>query len=116
MRAEIWRHPRPLPPAPERDGDLCYVALAELIMLPAGTKMKSVRSLLVEAPNKAPTGIAGFDEIAGGALPRGRTTLLMGGPGAGKTILALQFLAHGAQDCRESGESGASPASDRQRK
>lgn len=59
--------------------------------------MKSVRSPLVELPGKAPTGIAGFDEITGGGLPRGRTTLLVGGPGPGKTVFALQFLAHGAR-------------------
>jgi circadian clock protein KaiC len=44
---------------------------------------------------KAPTGIAGLDEITGGGLPRGRTTLLLGGSGSGKTILALQFLVNG---------------------
>src|ERR1019366_2270035 len=65
--------------------------------------MKSVRSPLVKVPTKAPTGIAGFDEITGGGLPRGRTTLLVGGPGSGKTVLALQFLVHGAQDCKEPG-------------
>ena len=65
--------------------------------------MKSVRSALVKVPTKAPTGIAGFDEITGGGLPRGRTTLLVGGPGSGKAMLALQFLVHGAQDCREPG-------------
>ena len=53
--------------------------------------------------NKAPTGITGFDEITGGGLPHGRTTLLVGGPGSGKTILALQFLVHGAQHCKEPG-------------
>jgi len=47
-------------------------------------------------PGKAPTGIVGFDEITGGGLPSGHTTLLVGGPGSGKTIFALQFLAHGA--------------------
>ena len=52
---------------------------------------------------KAPSGIIGFDEMTGGGLPRGRTTLLMGGPGSGKTIFALQFLAHGARDCGEPG-------------
>jgi circadian clock protein KaiC len=65
--------------------------------------MKSIRSPLVNTAAKAPTGIAGFDEITGGGLPRGRTTLLVGGPGSGKTIFALQFLAHGARDCREPG-------------
>jgi circadian clock protein KaiC len=52
---------------------------------------------------KAPTGITGFDEITRGGLPSGRTTLLVGGPGSGKTILALQFLIHGAQSCDEPG-------------
>ncbi len=65
--------------------------------------MKSVRSPLVKTPIKAPTGIAGFDEITGGGLPHGRTTLLVGGPGSGKTVLALQFLAHGARACKEPG-------------
>ena len=50
------------------------------------------------------------------ALPRGRTTLPIGGSGSGKAILALKFLAHGAQYCREPDLQGASPASDRQPK
>jgi circadian clock protein KaiC len=48
-------------------------------------------------PRKAPTGIAGFDEISRGGLPRGRTTLIVGGPGSGKTIFSLQFLVNGAR-------------------
>jgi len=55
------------------------------------------------ASTKAPTGITGFDEITGGGLPRGRTTLAIGGPGSGKTILALQFLVNGAQQFGEAG-------------
>ncbi len=47
---------------------------------------------------RVPTGIIGFDEIVSGGLPRGRTTLLAGGPGSGKTIFAMQFLAHGARN------------------
>jgi len=47
--------------------------------------------------SKAPTGIVGFDEITGGGLPDGRTTLLVGGPGSGKTIFAIQFLVHGTK-------------------
>ena len=45
---------------------------------------------------KTPTGIEGFDDITAGGLPRGRTTLLIGGPGCGKTVLALQTLINGA--------------------
>jgi circadian clock protein KaiC len=55
------------------------------------------------ALHKAPTGITGFDEITGGGLPRGRTTLLAGGPGSGKTIFALQFLVNGARHYKEPG-------------
>ena len=51
--------------------------------------------------SKAPTGIVGLDEITGGGLPRGRNTLLLGGPGSGKTILSLQFLVHGIKVCKE---------------
>lgn len=65
--------------------------------------MKPIRSSLPAIPIKAPTGITGFDEITGGGLPHGRTTLLMGGPGSGKTVFALQFLVHGAQACKEPG-------------
>ena len=45
---------------------------------------------------KCPTGIQGLDEITGGGLPRGRPTLVCGGPGCGKTLLALEFLIRGA--------------------
>jgi circadian clock protein KaiC len=55
------------------------------------------------ALRKAPSGIAGFDEITGGGLPRGRTTLLLGGPGSGKTIFALQYLINGARIYGERG-------------
>ena len=65
--------------------------------------MKSVRSPLLKMPGKASTGIIGFDEITGGGLPCGRTTLVLGGPGSGKTILSLQFLVQGAQVCKEPG-------------
>lgn len=44
-----------------------------------------------------PTGIAGLDDITSGGLPRGRTTLLAGGPGCGKTLLGVEFLVRGAE-------------------
>jgi circadian clock protein KaiC len=40
------------------------------------------------------TGIEGFDILSQGGLPLNRTSLLIGGPGAGKTIFALQCLVH----------------------
>lgn len=51
----------------------------------------------VSDPSKAVTGIEGFDEITHGGLPRGRATVLEGGPGSGKTLMALQTLVNGAQ-------------------
>jgi len=45
---------------------------------------------------KAPTGIAGFDEITGGGLPAGRPTLVCGSAGCGKTLFAMEFLVGGA--------------------
>ena len=65
--------------------------------------MKSIQSPRANVAAKAPSGIKGFDEITGGGLPRGRTTLLEGGPGSGKTLLALQCLVHGARVCKEPG-------------
>lgn len=52
---------------------------------------------------KALTGITGFDEITRGGLPRGRTTLVRGGPGCGKTVFAVQSLINAARDLREPG-------------
>ncbi|HUR59311.1 MAG TPA: ATPase domain-containing protein, partial [Opitutaceae bacterium] len=50
-----------------------------------------------------PTGITGLDEITRGGLPRDGNTVILGGPGCGKTLLALQTLVHGA---RHEGEPG----------
>jgi circadian clock protein KaiC len=52
---------------------------------------------------KAPTGIAGLDEITNGGLPRGRPTLVCGGAGCGKTLLAMEFLVRGALEFDEPG-------------
>jgi circadian clock protein KaiC len=52
---------------------------------------------------KSPTGIAGLDEISGGGLPKGRTTIVCGGPGCGKTMLGIEFLVRGALQYNEPG-------------
>jgi circadian clock protein KaiC len=52
---------------------------------------------------KAPTGIHGLDEITGGGLPRGRSTLVCGSAGCGKTMLAAEFLVRGALEHAEPG-------------
>lgn len=52
---------------------------------------------------KAPTGILGFDEVTEGGLPRGRSILVCGGPGSGKTLFAVEFVARGAAQMNEPG-------------
>jgi circadian clock protein KaiC len=53
------------------------------------------RSKSVTELAKCPTGIAGLDEITNGGIPRGRPTLICGGPGCGKTLFGLEFLVRG---------------------
>src|SRR3954463_1264830 len=65
---------------------------------PPGTAA-STRSALA----KAPTGIRGFDEVTGGGLPRGRATLVTGGPGSCQTVFGIEFLVRGAQEFDEPG-------------
>jgi circadian clock protein KaiC len=55
-------------------------------------KPKVVRPSLA----KVPTGIQGLDEVTDGGLPKGRVTLVCGSAGCGKSLLAMEFLAHGA--------------------
>jgi len=52
---------------------------------------------------KAPTGIQGLDEITYGGLPAGRPTLVCGSAGAGKTMLAAEFIVRGALEFGEPG-------------
>ena len=52
---------------------------------------------------KARTGIRGLDEVTLGGLPAGRPTLICGGPGCGKTLLATSFLVNGAVMFEEPG-------------
>lgn len=56
-----------------------------------------------KAIEKSPTGICGLDEITEGGFPKGRPTLVCGGPGCGKTVLGMEFLIHGAADYDEPG-------------
>ncbi|MGZ5372301.1 MAG: circadian clock protein KaiC [Aeromicrobium sp.] len=52
---------------------------------------------------KTPTGISGLDDVTGGGLPRGRSTLVCGPAGCGKTLLAMEFLFRGITQFDEPG-------------
>jgi len=56
-----------------------------------------------KVPDRLQTFVPGLDALTDGGLPRGRTTLIVGGPGCGKTILALQVLVGGARRAHEPG-------------
>jgi KaiC/GvpD/RAD55 family RecA-like ATPase len=44
-------------------------------------------------PKRVSTGVAGLDEMLGGGMPEKDILLVSGGPGTGKTIMSLQFIA-----------------------
>jgi circadian clock protein KaiC len=60
-------------------------------------------SPLRQGIEKAPTGIEGLDEITLGGLPRGRTTLICGSAGCGKSLFGIEFLVRGALQYGEPG-------------
>jgi circadian clock protein KaiC len=62
----------------------------------------SDNSVIQKLP-KAPTGIDGLDQITHGGFPKGRPTLICGEAGSGKTLMAIEFLVHGAQKFNEPG-------------
>lgn len=62
----------------------------------AGPRQSKSRPLSRTAA-RIPTGIAGFDALTRGGLPRGKLTVVSGAPGCGKSVFALQALAHAAR-------------------
>jgi circadian clock protein KaiC len=78
----------------------------------------SHNTAVTRARAKSPTGIPGLDEITHGGLPKGRPTLVCGGAGSGKTLLATTFLVNGVEKFDEPGvlmtfeENGEELASD----
>ena len=67
------------------------------------SKSKTKGPLAALALRKVPTGVKGLDDITYGGLPQGRPTIVCGGPGCGKTMLAIEFLVHGALQYGEPG-------------
>jgi circadian clock protein KaiC len=67
--------------------------MASTTVLKKKSSPNSASALVLE---KVPTGIRGLDQVTHGGFPKGRTALVCGGPGTGKTLLGLEFLARGA--------------------
>ena len=58
---------------------------------------------MIKKLEKVPTGVSGFNEISRGGLPKGRTTLVSGTSGSGKTVFAAQFIYKGVVNFGENG-------------
>ena len=57
----------------------------------------AVNSEAIAPGERVPTGVAGLDAMLGGGVPRASATVVQGGTGTGKTLLAMHFLLEGAQ-------------------
>lgn len=66
-------------------------------------KHRPAKSQIPASLPKCPTGIRGLDQITLGGLPKGRPTLVCGGPGCGKTLLGMEFIIRGAMEFDEPG-------------
>lgn len=75
---------------------------------------KNTASSKQESLPKSPTGIPGLDEITLGGLPKGRTTLVAGSAGSGKTLLSMEFLVRGVTEYNENGVFMAFEETDRE--
>ena len=49
------------------------------------------------------TGVPGFDGLIEGGIPKGRSVLVSGATGTGKTIFCMQYLYNGAKQFKEPG-------------
>jgi len=65
--------------------------------------VKQQEELSTVGVQKIRTMIEGFDDISHGGLPAGRTTIVSGTSGTGKTLLAVQFLYNGLSHFDEPG-------------
>ncbi len=71
--------------------------------VPTTSTRKKSRPAKLTGIEKVPSGISGLDQITGGGLPRGRTTLVCGAAGCGKTLFGMEFLVNGARDHKDPG-------------
>jgi circadian clock protein KaiC len=63
----------------------------------------SYNDLVMAEVSRTLTGLEGFDDMIGGGIPSGRVLLVQGGPGTGKTTLAIQYLVNGVLEYGEKG-------------
>jgi circadian clock protein KaiC len=66
-------------------------------------KMVAKKSTSRKSLPKSMTGITGFDTFSRGGIPKGRTTLVSGTTGSGKTIFGCAFVYNGIAEFNESG-------------
>jgi circadian clock protein KaiC len=69
----------------------------------ASVKKTSLKTAVKKSLPRARTGITGFDAFSHGGIPRGRTTLVSGTTGSGKTIFGSAFIYNGITEFNENG-------------
>ena len=69
------------------------------------SEAQNKKKLMLKHPAlpKTPTGITGLDEITQGGIPQGRTTLVCGDAGCGKTLMSIEFIVRGVTEFDEPG-------------
>jgi circadian clock protein KaiC len=82
---------------------LIFFAILHYVLYVHLHKMKANNQIHTYHLPKSPTGIQGLDEVTEGGFPKGRPTLICGGPGCGKTLLSIEFLVRGATQFDEPG-------------
>ena len=71
--------------------------------LKAKAKSMNDSTVVSGGVEKIPTGILGFDSILEGGVPKGRTLLITGSTGTGKTVFTNEFLYRGITEHNEPG-------------
>src|SRR5215469_17861885 len=72
--------------------------MRHLLITGAGSAMATQSDAERAQPGRISTGVAGLDEILNGGLVAGRSYLVKGGPGSGKTTLGMHFLTSGCAE------------------
>jgi circadian clock protein KaiC len=76
---------------------------ANIKNIPDKRRLTDNTLILKGGVEKIPTGIRGFDEVLEGGVPKGRTLLITGSTGTGKTVFTNEFLYRGIIDHNENG-------------
>ncbi len=76
---------------------------AKKMDIPVNAKSTNNSLAVIGGVEKTPTGIRGFDAVLEGGVPKGRSLLITGSTGTGKTVFTNEFLYRGITEYNENG-------------